>query len=132
MKRIILALAALVATAGIAAADPIEGMWRTTADDNDNSGLIRVGPCSNNMAQYCGVLEQAFDSSGNPMQSPNVGRIIISQTEPQGGGEYRGKVYSPDRDKTYNSRLVLSGNTLAVSGCVLGICRDGGTWTRAN
>jgi uncharacterized protein (DUF2147 family) len=26
----------------------------------------------------------------------------------------------------------LNGDTLAVRGCVLGICRDGGTWTRVN
>jgi uncharacterized protein (DUF2147 family) len=41
-----------------------------------------------------------------------------------------GKVWSPDRDKTYSSDMTLSGNSLAVRGCVLGICRDGGTWTR--
>ena len=53
--------------------------------------------------------------------------------EAQGSGAYSGgKVYSPDRDKTYNSKMQLSGNKLAVSGCVLGICRDGGTWTRLN
>ena len=47
-----------------------------------------------------------------------------------GGGSYKGKVWSPDRDKTYNSRLELTGDTLKVSGCVLGICRDGGSWSR--
>ncbi|MCR9114486.1 MAG: DUF2147 domain-containing protein, partial [Rhodobacteraceae bacterium] len=41
-----------------------------------------------------------------------------------------GKVYSPDRGKTYKSKLVLNGKTLKVSGCVLGICRDGGTWQK--
>jgi hypothetical protein len=41
-----------------------------------------------------------------------------------------GQVWSPDRDKTYNSRLQLIGDTLAVSGCVFGICRDGGAWIR--
>jgi uncharacterized protein (DUF2147 family) len=28
--------------------------------------------------------------------------------------------------------MQLNGNTLSVRGCVLGICRDGGTWTRVN
>lgn len=127
MKKIALTLAATIGLAGAAFADPLEGMWRTAADDNGNSGLIQVAPCG---AALCGTLVRAFDGSGNEMESPNVGRQIISETVAQGGGEYRGKVYSPDRDATYNSRLQLSGNTLSVSGCVLGICRDGGTWTR--
>jgi len=127
MKKIILGMVAAVALAGAAFADPLEGMWRTVPDDNGNSGLIQVAPCGSTL---CGTLIRAFDSSGNEMASPNVGRQIISETVAQGGGAYRGKVWSPDRDKTYNSRLQLNGDTLSVSGCVLGICRDGGTWTR--
>ena len=130
MTRIAAAIAALVLSAGAAAADPIEGTWRTTQDDNGNYGLIQVGPCSGNAAQFCGILVRSFDSSGSQISSPNNGRAIITQAVPQGGGEYRGKIYAPDRDRTYNSRLQLSGNSLAVSGCVLGVCRDGGTWTR--
>ena len=53
----------------------------------------------------------------------------ISETVNNGGGKYSGKVYSPDRGKTYKSKLVLSGKTLKVSGCVFGICR-GQTWQR--
>ncbi|MAX72568.1 MAG: imidazoleglycerol-phosphate dehydratase [Nioella sp.] len=127
MKKALLGAALLIGLAGMAAADPLEGTWRTAPDDNGNTGLVVVAPCG---AQLCGTLTTAYDSSGNEMQSPNVGRQIISETEPQGGGEYRGRVYSPDRDRTYNSRLQLNGDTLSVSGCVLGICRDGGTWTR--
>ena len=111
------------------AADPLEGLWRTAADDNGNSGLIEVKPCGSNL---CGKLVQSFDSSGKQIDSEFTGRNIISQTVATGGGNYKGKVYSPDRDKTYNSKLVLSGGVLKVSGCVLGICRDGGTWKRAN
>ena len=50
-----------------------------------------------------------------------------------GDGAYgKGKVWSPDRDKTYSSKLQLNGNSLSVQGCVFGICRDGGTWSRVN
>lgn len=127
MKTFTLTLAAIVGFAGAAFADPLEGRWSTPADDNGNRGLVEVAPCG---AALCGTLIAAFDSSGAQMQSPNIGRQIIFDTVAQGGGEYRGQVWSPDRDKTYNSRLRLNGNSLAVSGCVLGICRDGGTWTR--
>ncbi len=127
MKRIALTIAALAALAVPAMADPLEGMWQTAQDDNGNSGIIEVAPCG---AALCGTLVQSFDSNGNDMASANIGRQIISETVADGEGAYRGKVWSPDRDRTYNSRLQLTGDTLSVSGCVLGICRDGGTWTR--
>jgi len=127
MKILALTLAATLGFSGAAFADPLEGNWRTPTDDNGNSGIVQVAPCG---AALCGTLIQSFDASGAQMQSPNIGRQIIFDTQAQGGGAYRGRVWSPDRDQTYNSRLQLSGDSLSVSGCVLGICRDGGTWTR--
>lgn len=127
MKRLALTVALLITSAAPAFAEPLLGMWQTAKDDNGNSGVIEVAPCGQAL---CGTLVQSFDANGNPMESENIGRQIISETIAGEGGAYRGKVWSPDRDKTYNSRLQLSGDTLAVSGCVLGICRDGGTWTR--
>lgn len=128
-KTLTLAFALVIGSTIGAFADPLEGLWRTTKDDNGNSGLIQVQPCG---SKLCGTLIKAFDGSGKEISTENVGKKIISATVPTGGGNYKGKVYSPDRDKTYSSKLVLSGNKLKVSGCVLGICRDGGTWTRAN
>jgi uncharacterized protein (DUF2147 family) len=129
MKHTMLAALALMTLSTGAFADPLEGLWKTAQDDNGNSGLIEVAPCGD---AYCGTLIKSFDANGTEFASENIGRQIISATVPQGNGAYRGKVYSPDRDKTYNSRLQLTGDTLSVSGCVLGICRDGGTWTRSN
>lgn len=119
--------AATLMLAGAAAADPLEGRWVTARDDNGNFGMIEVAPCG---GRLCGTLIRAYGPEGQPIESPNVGRNIISETRPQGDGTYRGKVYSPDRGKTYSSRLTLSGDRLSVEGCVLGICRDGGTWER--
>lgn len=127
MKRMALAGLMVLGLAGGALAEPLVGTWRTAKDDNGNYGLIKVAPCG---SKLCGKLVKSFDASGKAISSDFTGRNIISETVPAGGGQYKGKVYSPDRDKTYNSKLVLSGNTLKVSGCVLGICRDGGTWTR--
>ena len=129
MKSLTLSLAALVFSAGAAMADPLEGLWRTTQDDNGNFGDIQVAPCGANL---CGTLVQSYDSGGAPFTSDNQGRQIIFDTVNNGGGNYSGQVYSPDRDRTYNSRLTLSGSTLSVEGCVLGICRNGGTWQRVN
>jgi uncharacterized protein (DUF2147 family) len=123
----LIAAAMLAVLGGAVSAEPLEGMWRTAPDDNGNSGLVQVQPCGDAL---CGTLVQAFGPSGEEIASPNLGRQIIWDTRPQGDGSYRGRVYSPDRDQEYNSRLILSGDSLSVSGCFLGICREGGTWAR--
>ncbi len=129
MKRLFLTVILTVATATAALADPIEGRWRTAGDDNGNSGLIEVAPCADG---YCGTLIVAYGPDGSQISSDNVGRQILIGMEIHSSGEYRGQVYSPDRGQTYNSRVTIFGNTLSVRGCRLGICRDGGTWTRVN
>lgn len=127
MKAIMMA-AAVVFAAGAALADPAEGIWKTKPDDNGNYGHIEIKPCG---AAVCGTLVQAFDAAGKVVDSPNTGKRIVWDMVAQGGGAYAdGKIWSPDRDKTYNAKMQLSGNGLAVKGCVLGICRDGGTWSR--
>ena len=78
-----------------------------------------------------GVLTQAFTADGSVRSSANIGRQIVWDMAAEGAGAYSGgKIWSPDRDKTYSGKMQLDGDGLAVSGCVLGICRDGGTWTR--
>ena len=129
MTRPLLAIA-FALSAGAALADPAVGIWETVPDDNGNFGHVEVATCG---PALCGTLVRAFDAAGRQIDSPNVGRRIVWDMAPRGGGEYAGgKVYSPDRDKTYNGRLTLSDRGLAVEGCVLGICRDGGTWRRVN
>ena len=126
MRRLI-AAAMLIATPALAA-DPAEGMWRTQPDDNGNFGVVRIYPCE---GMICGQLMQAFDGSGQPVESENVGKRIVWDMTAEGGGAYGGgKIFSPDRGKTYSSKMELAGDVLKVSGCVLGICRAQ-TWTRA-
>jgi len=128
MRTIALAAVTTLRSVGVAfAADPLEGFWRTAKDDNGNTGLVHVTPCG---TKLCGTLVKAYDTSGKEMPSENIGRQIISDTVAKGNGTYSGKIYSPDRGKTYKSKLKLSGNALKVSGCVIGICRDGGTWQK--
>lgn len=118
----------MMVAAGMACADPVEGIWQTKKDDNGNFGHVEVKPCG---PAFCGTLIKSFDSAGAPIDSPNIGRKIVWDMVAYADGLYDdGKVYSPDRDKTYNSDMTLSGDKLAVRGCVLGICRDGGTWNR--
>ncbi|RBO52386.1 DUF2147 domain-containing protein [Rhodovulum sp. BSW8] len=126
--RITVLIAALTLAATAAHADPVEGVWQTPLDDNGNFGHIRIAPCG---AALCGTLIRAYDGTGHQIDSDNVGKQIVWDMKPQGDGRYgQGKVWAPDRDKTYNSKMALEGEFLSVSGCVIGICRDGGRWKR--
>ncbi len=130
MKHIILGAVIGLGLAGAAAADPVFGTWKTKKDDNGNFGHIQVQACG---SKICGTLVRSFNSAGEEWASPNNGKKIIWDMVSLGGGAYgKGKVWSPDRDKTYKSKMQLNGNKLAISGCVLLICRDGGTWSRVN
>ena len=114
--------------AGSAWADPVEGVWQTRKDDNGNFGHVEIAPCG---PAFCGVLVRAFDGAGKQIESPNVGKRIVWDMVAYPDGLYDdGKIWSPDRDKTYNGDMTLAGDRLSVRGCVLGICRDGGTWQR--
>lgn len=128
MKRALLAIVFTALGTAAFAADPVEGTWKTKPDDNGNFGHVKVTTCGK---AICGTLVKAFDQSGKEIKSPNVGRKIVWDMVPYGNGLYDdGKVYSPDRDKTYNAEMQLSGGSLNVKGCVIGICRSGGSWTR--
>jgi uncharacterized protein (DUF2147 family) len=129
MKKLILA-AALLLGAGAAFADPVEGTWKTKPDDNGNFGHVKIKACG---PAFCGTLVKAFDGAGKQIESPNVGKAIVWDMVAYPDGLYDdGKIWSPDRNKTYDSDMTLSGNKLKVRGCVIGICRDGGTWSRVN
>lgn len=128
MKRFALGAGLMLAAGAAQAGDPVEGVWKTKPDDNGNFGYVKVAPCG---PAFCGTLIKSFDRAGAPLDSENIGKAIIWDMVAYGDGVYDdGKVWSPDRDKTYSSDMQLSGDKLSVRGCVLGICRDGGTWTR--
>ena len=128
MKKFVLAAAMMLAATAAFAADPAEGIWKTAPDDNGNFGHVQVKACG---ANVCGNLVKAFDGSGKEIASKNIGRAIVWDMANKGDGAYGGgKIYSPDRDKTYSGKMQLSGNKMTVKGCVIGICRDGGTWIR--
>ena len=128
MKHLALAAAWALFGSAAVAADPIEGIWKTKGDDNGHYGQIQIKPCG---AAFCGTLIKAYDKDGAPISSPNIGRKIVWDMVAYANGLCDdGKIYSPDRDKTYNGDMTLLGDALSVRGCVLGICRDGGTWMR--
>ncbi|MBA3908744.1 MAG: DUF2147 domain-containing protein [Rhodobacter sp.] len=125
------AIAAVFAALGTAAFDdPVEGIWNTKTNDNDNYGHVEIKPCS---PALCGTLVKALNGADKEIESDNIGRRIVWDMVAFAEGLYDdGGICSPDRDKEYNGDMSLAGDGLAVRGCVLGICRDGGSWKRVN
>ena len=119
----------LALLAGPVAADPLEGLWRTAPDPQGRTGFVQIEPCG---AAFCGRLLRAVDERGREVATPEVGRMVLWDTVPQGTGTYRGRVYSPGRNAEYDSRLTLRGDSLLVEGCLLGQCRGGAPWARAD
>ena len=126
MKAI--ALAAALALSGTAAfaADPIEGLWQTQADEG-SSAFVQVGPCG---GAFCGTIVKTYKGK-DEYKSPNIGKQIVIGMAPAGGGAYKGKVLRPADDKIYNGKASVAGDRMSLSGCVAGglICKAQ-TWTK--
>ncbi|ANT60880.1 imidazoleglycerol-phosphate dehydratase [Salipiger sp. CCB-MM3] len=116
----------LAATPALAA-DPVLGTWQTQPGDEGHFGFVTMAPCG---SKICGTLSRAFDATGKPIPSDTVGRQIVWDMQPEGAGKYAsGRIWAPDRDKTYTSKMEIAGDRLKVYGCVFGICRSQ-TWSR--
>ena len=127
MKKNLIALT--LATAMITSgpwADPAEGIWQTEVDDGSYAH-IAVTPCG---PAFCGVIARTFKDTGE-YKSPNLGKKLVIDMVPQGGGEYKGEVWRPSNDKIYIGKMTVNGNKLDLAGCVLGglICASQ-HWTR--
>lgn len=124
-----LAAAAILASTPALAADPVIGTYKTQPGDDGNYGHVDIYECGSSI---CGVIRAAFDASGEALDSENIGKRMIWDMTADGDGAYSGgKIWAPDRDKVYKSKMELDGDTLSVSGCILVVCRAQ-TWTRVN
>ena len=124
---IALSTLAIVFAPPVFAQDAVIGIYKTQPDDNGNFGHIEIYGCD---TMVCGVIRKAFDGSGTEIESANIGKRMIWDMKVKADGTYSdGKIWAPDRDKVYSSKMELSGSVLEVSGCIFGICR-GQFWTR--
>ncbi|MEO3415208.1 DUF2147 domain-containing protein [Roseovarius sp. CAU 1744] len=128
MKRFALSIAALVLSAGTGLADPVEGIWKTQPGDSGGYLHVAVSKCGD---AICGVIRKAFEDGGaESADYEHLNKRMLWDMQASGDGSYAGgKIWAPDRNKTYKSKMTLSGNTLKVSGCVAVICRSQ-NWTR--
>lgn len=124
MKKLILAAALSLCASG-AMADPVEGVWKTQVDDG-NYAHVKMTTCG---ATICGTIARTFNDAGE-FKSDTLGKKIVWDMVSGDGGAYsKGKIWQPSTDKTFKSKMQLSGNTLKVSGCVGPICKKQ-TWSR--
>lgn len=127
MKKIIsLAAIGLMAMAGVAMADPAEGIWKTEVDDGAYAH-VNMTKCGSDI---CGTIMRTFNSGGE-YNSPNKGKQLVRNMKPEGNGSYAGKVWRPSNDKIYIGKMQVSGNKLKLKGCVAGglLCSSQ-NWTR--
>jgi len=123
MKHLFFAAALALGAGAVASADPAFGTWKSPTNDAGASLEVTVAACGN---AICGKITKV---SGGDQSI--VGDQLVWDMQARGGGEYRGKIWAPDTNKTYNGRMQLNGNTMKMSGCVLGVCR-GETFSRVN
>ena len=126
MKTMILAAAFALAGTAAMAADPIEGLWQTQADEGA-SAFVQISPCG---GAFCGTIVKTY-KAGAEYASPNGGKQIVRSMKATGDGNYEGQVWRPANDKVYNGKASVAGTTMKLSGCVAGglICKAQ-TWTK--
>lgn len=115
MKRLLILAASLIAFATGAAAQDAVGVWQTEVDDGAYAH-ITIAPCG---SAVCGVISRTFNADGE-YQSENIGRTLVIDMVPQGGGAYEGSVWRPSNDKIYIGKMDVQGNQLRLRGCVAG------------
>jgi len=134
MKKLCLGIAFGLGLATVALAgpvpDPVAGTWKTAPGDTGGYLHVTIAPCGSDI---CGTIKAAYDKD-NAVQAgyEHLGKKMLWNMTADGGGSYSGgKIWAPDADKTYSSKMSLNGNRLEVKGCVAGglICR-GQDWTR--
>jgi uncharacterized protein (DUF2147 family) len=124
MKKTLLAIALFLP--GLANADALTGVYQT--EPGDEGGVLHVGmaPCADDPALTCGTILRAYKADGSAnTEYEHLDKPIVWAMENSGNGRWgSGKIWAPDRDKTYASKMSLNGNILQVKGCVAFICRN--------
>lgn len=128
--KIFLMLALLVSMSA-RANDTLNGLYQTEAGDSGGYLHVRIGPCADVEEEFCGIIEKAFQQGGAPSSDyAHIGKKMLWGMKKKNNGKYAGgKIWAPDRDKTYRSKMRHDGTDLTVKGCVGPLCRTQ-SWQR--
>ncbi len=118
MMTVAVATGAAVAYVSAAQAGSANGMWLRS-----NGAHIQAFDCS-------GGLGLKVVKSPEPAK---VGKTIMCGAKKTAENKWKGTVLNLDDGQNYSGYVVLNGNSLTLSGCVLGglVCKDD-TWSRIN
>lgn len=122
MRTMLIALGFVVAAAP-AFANDVFGVWATQKNDEGKFVEVEVHACKTDASKVCGTIVSAKGGADEKV----VGKAIIWDMTADGSNSWDdGKIWKADDDEVYDSEMELNGNTLKVSGCVLGglICRS--------
>ncbi|MFT7145435.1 MAG: hypothetical protein ACJASZ_000302 [Yoonia sp.] len=116
MKKLLMIVASLFAFSTAATAqEAAVGIWQTELDDGAYAH-IAIAPCGD---AVCGVISRTFNADGE-YQSENLGKTLVIDMVPQGGGAYEGQVWRPSNNKLYIGKMDVGGDALPLRGCVAG------------
>lgn len=114
-------LAAAAQAAQPATPSAIEGRWISPSRDV----IIAIAPCGD---AQCGTVtwatEQAQADARRGVESL-VGSQLLTDLKPSSDGEWKGRLFIPDRKLRVTAKLAPQGaDALKVSGCEIGICKS--------
>jgi uncharacterized protein (DUF2147 family) len=112
LRKTFLATAAVFAF-GLGAAwavEPIEGNWKTQSGE--------TAAISNCGGAFCVTLKTGKHAG------KQIGKMSGT------GAKYKGSITDPANDKTYSGSASISGTSMKMRGCVLGVLCKSQTWTK--
>ena len=134
-KLLVACVAAVAALSGVSAAadaaGPAQasGVWRNPK----NSVHVRMQPCGNTV---CGTIVWASPRAEAKARAAGTPRLVGTQLfrefKQDGPGEWSGRVYVPDMQKTFSGTMKANNaNSITGRGCLIGrfLCKSQ-TWTR--
>ena len=110
IRKLIVAGALVAAMTAPALADPIEGNWKTQSGET-----AAISTCG---GSYCIQLKTGKHAG------KSIGKLKTD------GSGYSGKITDPANDKTYSGSASISGRSMKMKGCVLGILCRSQNWTK--
>ncbi|WP_394688575.1 DUF2147 domain-containing protein [Hoeflea sp.] len=110
IRKLIAAGALVAAMTAPALADPIVGNWKTKS--GETAAITACG------GAFCVKLKTG-EYAGKQ----------IGKMSPD-GSKYSGTITDPSKDKTYSGSATISGNSLKMRGCVLGVLCRSENWAK--
>ena len=110
IRNLIVAGALVAAMSAPAFADVIEGNWKTQSGET-----AAISPCG---GSYCIQLKTGKHAG------KRIGKMKAD------GSGYTGQITDPANDKTYSGSATISGKSMKMKGCVMGVLCRSQNWTK--